>query len=533
MTAKAHGLEEEAKLLLDASGLTEDKVTLPTIGTPTPPPAIIVPTHQANWPVKSASHTFFEKALLGEVEGLDEPSAGAATNGLGDGDDLDGDAALENGARGDLDEDDAAAGWDMGDDLAGEVEADFVTVEGADVGGGTGSSEADQWTRNSPIAADHVAGGSFESAMALLHRQVGAVAFAPLRPRFMEVYRASRTFLPATAGLPPLANYVRRTVEATDLRRVLPAIPRDLDALVAGDLAEGHAAMKANRLEDCARVFRRLLHALLVGAVGSQAQVAEAKRLIGTAAEYVVAVAVELERRGTGEESEEGAKRNIELAAYFTIPKLEVVHRQLALMAALRVAMKHKNYSTALSFANRVIANGVVAKHVEQVRLHSPHHTLVPQSFTDVSSSIKGQEDQGAVRAQPDGQDRHRVRPLRRVRRVRRLAHAHLPRHRERGVPLRRGQVPRPGEGLRVPRVPGVRDRGAGQRPAAVGAVGLSVAVRGWYTFLEVSVTHAQVEGVGSVDRSMALEHRRVPVGCLFGIVCPKLCVALEVEYGM
>ena len=368
MTAKAHGMEDKCKLLLDACGVTEDQVTLPTIGKPTQPPRIIVPTHQANWPVKAASHTFFEKALLGEVEGLDEPGA-AATNGVGDDDGLHGEAA-QDGLRGDIEEeDDAAAGWDMGDDLNVEVESELVAVAGADAGAaGGGNSEADQWTRNSPIAADHVAGGAFESAMALLHRQVGAVHFEPLRPRFMEIYRASRTFLPATAGLPPLVNHVRRTVEETDVRKVLPAIPRDLDALAAHDLQEGHAAMKANRLEDCQRIFRRILHALLVNAVGGQTQVAEAKKLIATAGEYVLAVAIELERRTTSEETEDGIKRGLELAAYFTIPKLEVVHRQLALMAALRVATKHKNYSSALSFANRVIANGVVAKHVDQVR---------------------------------------------------------------------------------------------------------------------------------------------------------------------
>ena len=374
MTAKAHGMDDECQLLLDACGMTEDQITLPTIGTPQPPPRIIVPTHQANWPVKAASHTFFEKALLGEVEGTDDAGA-APTNGLGEEDGLDGDAAPANGLRGDIDEDDAAAGWDMGDDINVEVESEFVNLEGgADAGAGGavgGNSEADQWTRNSPLAADHVAGGSFDSAMALLHRQVGAVAFAPLRPRFLEIYAASRTFLPATAGLPPLVNYVRRTVDATDARQLLPALPRDLEALAATDLQAGYAAMKANRLDDGLRLFRRILHALLVNAVASQAQVAEAKKVIATAREYAVAMAVELERRATGEDTPEAVQRSLELAAYFTIPKLEVAHRQLALMAAVKLATKHKNYSSALSFANRVIANGGAAKLLEQVS-HSP-----------------------------------------------------------------------------------------------------------------------------------------------------------------
>src|SRR5437868_1782870 len=88
--------------------------------------------------------------------------------------------------------------------VAGNAKADsaFVYVESTDAGG-AGSSEADLWARNSPIAADHVAAGSFESAMNLLNRQVGAVNFAPLKPRFMEVYSATKTYLPASPGLPP------------------------------------------------------------------------------------------------------------------------------------------------------------------------------------------------------------------------------------------------------------------------------------------------------------------------------------------
>ena len=120
MTAKAHGLDDECKLILDASGLTEDQVTLPTIGTPVDPPRIVVPTHRANWPVKSASHSFFEKALMGEVEGLDD-SAIPASNGFGNIDGLGEDDAAQDAALGVVDEEDDAAGWDMGDDIAVEA----------------------------------------------------------------------------------------------------------------------------------------------------------------------------------------------------------------------------------------------------------------------------------------------------------------------------------------------------------------------------------------------------------------------------
>ena len=364
MTAKAHGLDEECQNILEASGLTEDQISLPTMGKPLQPPKPVVPTYKANWPVKAASHSFFEKALLGEV-GADDHEAPIA-NGYDHGDVAEEEAVTRDGQLGE-EEDEDAAGWDMGDDINVEVEPDFVNVDSAETG--PGSSEADLWARNSPIAADHVAGGSFETAMQLLNRQVGAVNFAPLKPRFMEIYQGTKTYLPASEGLPPLINYVRRTVDETDSRKVLPILPKDLESIANADLQEGYGAMRSNKLDDGLKTFKRILHSLLVNAVSSKPQVDEAKKLISTAAEYATAMALELERRSLGTEGEENLKRSLELSAYFTIPKLEVPHRQLALMAAMKLAFNNKNFSSALSFANRMIANGGSAKLLEQVCL--------------------------------------------------------------------------------------------------------------------------------------------------------------------
>ena len=370
ITAKSNGLTEECESILEVTGLTEDEITLPEIVSSLSPPKPIVPTFQANWPTKATSQSFFEKALLGQVEGLsleDEPTA--ASNEFGFDEAIEGDGIKGSGNLIEDDEEDAA-GWDMGDDIIPEVESDFVNVDSAEAG--AGSSEADLWARNSPIAADHVAGGSFETAMQLLNRQLGAVNFAPLKPRFLEIYQATRTFIPASAGLPPLVNYVRRTVDETDPRKILPIIPRDIESLAAGDLQRGYEAMRANKLEDGARIFKEILHALLVNAVSVASEVDEAKKLIMSACEYSLAMAIELSRRnlGTADEvalSPEKLKRSLELSAYFTIPKLEVAHRQLALASAMRSAFVNKNYNSALGFANRMLVNGGNAKILENV----------------------------------------------------------------------------------------------------------------------------------------------------------------------
>lgn len=371
MTAKSHGLDEECQAILEATGVTEDQLTMPALGEPLAPPKPVVPTFKGNWPTKANSQSFFEKALLGQVEGLSlegEP-AGVDEPGMEDGMEVDA-AAKRNGAL-TAEEDEDVAGWDMGDDDVPEADSDFVNVDSADAGG-AGSSEADLWARNSPLAVDHVAGGSFETAMQLLNRQVGAVNFAPLKPRFLEVYQASKTFLPASSGLPPLINYIRRTVDETDPRQVLPIIPRDLEHLAANDLQKGYDSMKANKLEDGIKLFKGILHTILINAVSSEGEVSEAKKLVTSASEYAVAMGIELTRRTLGApdivaQDPAKLKRSLELSAYFTIPKIEVPHRQLALLSAMQLAVRNKNYNSALSFANRIIANGGSSKIIENV----------------------------------------------------------------------------------------------------------------------------------------------------------------------
>lgn len=325
----------------------------------------IVPTFKNILPVKDTSQSFFEKALLGEVGGGGDDETVPIPNGFDRSDQVDeAETKSGNGQLGD-DEDDDEGGWDMGDDINIEAESELVNVDNTPTGADI--SEAEMWARNSPIAADHVAGGSFETAMQLLNRQVGAVNFTPLKPRFLEIYQVSKTYLPANPGLPPLVNYVRRTLDETDRRKVLPLIPRDLEHITSVDLQEGYAAMNSNKLDEGLKTFKRILHSLMVNAVSTQQQVNEAQKLVSTATEYATAMAVEMERRTLSTDDEANVKRGLELSAYFTIPSLEVGHRQLALMAAMKLAFSHKNFSSALSFANRMLANGGSAKKLDQV----------------------------------------------------------------------------------------------------------------------------------------------------------------------
>ncbi|KAI5777220.1 coatomer WD associated region-domain-containing protein [Geopyxis carbonaria] len=377
-TAKAHGMTDECEAILESSGLTEDQITMPDLGAPAQSAKAIIPTHEANWPLRAASQSFFEKALLGQVESMtleDQPTP--AANGLEEEEEAEqaGDSLME------IDGEEEAAGWDMGDDddlNLPEPGDDFVNV-----GDSSGTSEAEIWARNSPIAADHVAGGSFETAMQLLNRQIGAVNFEPLKPRFMEIYQASKTYLQASPGLPPLVNYIRRNVDETDLKKVLPIIPRDLETIRTVELQKGFAAMKGNDLESGVQIFRSILHALMLTPVATKSEVEEAQKIISTATEYIIGMSMELERRKIQNDDSQ-LKRNLELAAYFTKPLLERPHRQLTLMNAMRLSAKHRNFVHATHFADRVLANISTGKNAENARAVKSRCERTPTNAIDI-----------------------------------------------------------------------------------------------------------------------------------------------------
>ena len=62
-----------------------------------------------------------------------------------------------------------------------------------------GKKDEDYWT-DSPLAADHVAAGSFTTAMKLLHRQIGAINFVPLKTSFLKVNGSSTVLLNGLPG---------------------------------------------------------------------------------------------------------------------------------------------------------------------------------------------------------------------------------------------------------------------------------------------------------------------------------------------
>lgn len=200
MTAKANGLTERAEAILAAAGKTEQDINLASVSlNPSlPRPKATTQLEDPNWPLLTVSKSYFETAFtnatddggsanlaagptfkfddnidsMGEMGGEwgaddDVLDLAGGNNTRGGEDDLfdTGDQEpLDLGGEGDDD------GWGLDDDdIKGDIDAEISRVaakESAEFVPPTpGSNEAAQWIQNSPLAADHIAAGSFESAM--------------------------------------------------------------------------------------------------------------------------------------------------------------------------------------------------------------------------------------------------------------------------------------------------------------------------------------------------------------------------------
>lgn len=176
LTAKTNGLDDIALEILEAAGLSEADVDdVPVFGTSTlRPPPVITTTTDSNWPSISTGESFFDRALANGnlenggdvpyVNGLDASGAAASSA-------LDAWAKEEEDEGLEPDED----GWDLdagGEEAQEEAEEEAEVVEDGDLGAGAnaGVSEVELWTRNSPFAGDHIAAGSYETAMQVRQR---------------------------------------------------------------------------------------------------------------------------------------------------------------------------------------------------------------------------------------------------------------------------------------------------------------------------------------------------------------------------
>lgn len=206
MTAKTNGLLDEAAAIAEEAGMTagltelelSGKLAGPDSAPALKPPAVVTQTFNHNWPVVGAQESFFDRALVANQEGGGFIFKDNAVNGVKsrggvddwlDGDALDDEDAMEDAVDGVDGGEQADEAWDLEEaDIPVEEEEEAVVaplVEVAQDSMDPGSAETDHWIRNSPLAADHAAAGSFETAMTVsldrIIRHVMTCANADLR----------------------------------------------------------------------------------------------------------------------------------------------------------------------------------------------------------------------------------------------------------------------------------------------------------------------------------------------------------------
>lgn len=382
-TAKSNGLLDLAATIASESGKQSGMTGVDLSNSVhdseaalTPPP-VITESFRYDWPIVDVQESFFDRALVAQAEEGGTIFKDNAVNGEAhdtnkwldsdafvdatDGDEGDigiGIDAMQPTQVGQVISAEADEAWELSDGEFIEEKEEAVVAPLPDMDQSSmdaGVKEAEHWIRNSPLAADHAAAGSFASAMQLLTRQAGVTDFLPLKSLFLECYLSSHAYLPGAAGLPSIEIALRRNLDETARSKVLPAHAHSLASIGANDLQEAYRAVNGNRLEEAETLFRSILHKLVLTVGTTEAEGQEILDMIALCREYLLGIAIELHRRRLVTEEPDNIARQLELAALFTHAQMQTPHQQLALRTAMNAAQKVGNTKMAGGFARRLL----------------------------------------------------------------------------------------------------------------------------------------------------------------------------------
>ncbi|CAN1777530.1 Coatomer subunit alpha-1 [Linum perenne] len=372
ITAKVHGLGDVADRL--AADLGDEIPSLPEGKVPSllmPPTPIMC---SGDWPLLRVMKGIFEGGLENIPRGDDEDEEAADghwgeelemvdVDGLQNGDVAvgldDGEVAEDNDEEG---------GWGLDEDLDLPQEADTPKASvrsSVFVAPTPGMPVSHIWTQRSSLAAEHVAAGNFDSAMRLLHRQLGIKNFTPLKSMFLDLHTGSQSYLRAMSATSVIALAVERWNESASPNvRGAPSLVYSFGQLEE-KLKAGYKATTAGKFTEALKYFVSILHTIPLIVVESRREVDEVKELIIIVKEYVLGLQMELRRR----EMKDEPVRQQELAAYFTHCNLQTPHLRLALQNAMTVCYKGKNFATAGNFARRLLeTNPPNEEHAKRAR---------------------------------------------------------------------------------------------------------------------------------------------------------------------
>ncbi|MCL7026877.1 hypothetical protein MKW94_020983 [Papaver nudicaule] len=359
VTATVHGLFDDAERLADQLG--DNVPSLPEGRTSSlliPPAPILC---GGDWPLLRVMKGIFDGGLemergQEEYEEADEADWGENLDidGADDSQNEDGVVVRENGEVNEENEEDG--GWELEDlDLPPELDTSNISMNtrsAAFIIPAPGMPVSQIWIQKSSLAGEHAAAGNFDTAMRLLHRQLGIKNFAPMKPLFLDLHNGTQSYLRACSSAPVITLAVERgwSESASPNVRGPPALVLKFSQLHE-KLNAAYKLTTNGKFSDALHLFLGILHSIPLIVVDSRREVDEVKELIIIAKEYVLGLQIELKRR----ETRDNPVRQQELAAYFTHCNLQMAHLRLALTSAMVISFKAKNFITAANFARRLL----------------------------------------------------------------------------------------------------------------------------------------------------------------------------------
>ncbi|CAA7057516.1 unnamed protein product [Microthlaspi erraticum] len=276
ITASVHGLTDVAERL--AAELGDNVPTLPEGKTPSllmPPSPVMC---GGDWPLLRVSKEYLKEDLRVQPEEV-----------------LDIESIWEK-LKEEEEENDGEGGWGLDDlELPPELDTPKVSANARSsvfVTPTQGMPVSQIWSQKSSLAAEQAAAGSFDTAMRLLHRQLGIKNFAPLK----------RCFLICSVAAIAICVLSRREAQIW---------------------LQSH---NSGKFTEALRLFLSILQTIPLVVVESRREVDEVKDLVTIVKEYVLGLKMELKRR----ETKDDPVRQQELAAYFTHCELQAPHLRLA-----------------------------------------------------------------------------------------------------------------------------------------------------------------------------------------------------------
>jgi len=369
VTAVAHGLQGQAEAISkELEGKVPELPDLADAKLLKPPVPIIRAKKKQdyNWPLVEVSSGYFDGIDIANIdlsqpepeksdqfEDEDEDVMGEEDNK----DDLGGWGVQEEKKKQKAEADDDTGDWgglgdlglgDMGLEDTVEDTAEDEKADGYFVFPSSGKSWDTKWSESSTLAGDLAAAGQFDMALHSLNRQIGAVKFEAIEKRLIDVHNMSHASLPMLFGMPSLTVPLQRT-DNEDSSLGLPRLCYSLQHCV-DMLQQGYKAVSSGNFPKALGMFRDILATIPVLDVPSQDDATKLRDLKNICREYITALRLEAARK----EAKEPAKQSA-LAAYFSRCRMQPMHQVRALLNAVKIAFKLKNYKATAAFCRRIL----------------------------------------------------------------------------------------------------------------------------------------------------------------------------------